>query len=257
MAVILEEAMFKVGTDALVGKNGLRQKRINKTAKKIMQFRNERNMRVSITTSGSVAKGRRVLEELGNYDPETPKKVLAGTGGHKIIAAWDQGLEPFNTAACQVLVTHEAIDDTRTGRALLDTHKSIHEAGIVPVYNQNDPVAIKNHKNELLKMEEGADNDWLAAELAIHMGIQAVFFLTKGVDGFMKDEQLQRFIHADDVPYLQQYLYSSEGQGTGGMASKLEAAAHVARAGKLAFIGSVDASYIDIFENKAGTQVVQ
>ena len=73
----------------------------------------------------------------------------------------------------------------------------------------------------------------------------------------MKDGELESRVHADDVPSLQRYLYQSDGQGTGGMASKLEAAAHVARAGKLAFIGSVDASYIDIFHNRTGTQVVQ
>lgn len=257
MAVMIEEAMFKIGTDALVGKNGVKQKRVNKIAKKIMGFSDEYDMQVSITTSGSVAKGRRVLDAIGIDKPDTPRKVLAGAGGHKIIAAWDKALEPFNTAACQVLVTHEEITDGRTGRALAETHKLIHEAGLKPVYNQNDPIAIRNHNNELLKIEEGADNDWLAAQLAILTGVQAVFFLTKSVDGFTKNNKLQNIVHAEDVPNLQQHLYDSDGPGTGGMASKLEAAAHVARAGKLAFIGNVEASYIDIFQNKTGTQVVQ
>lgn len=256
MALMIDEAMFKIGGDAL-GRKGVKQKRVNKITKELMQFRKETRMNVSLTTSGSVEKGKRVLGALGKDYAETPRQVLAGTGGHKIIAAWDKGLEPFGTAACQVLVTHEDISDERTGRALAQTHKSIHEAGIIPVYNQNDPIAIRDHNNELLKMDQGADNDWLAAGLAVRVGVQAVFFLTKSVDGFMKDGELESRVHADDVPSLQRYLYQSDGQGTGGMASKLEAAAHVARAGKLAFIGSVDASYIDIFHNRTGTQVVQ
>jgi glutamate 5-kinase len=260
------EVLFKVGSGCFVDEQGvIVQKQVDGIAANIMEFCAEFGMKPVGVTSGAVAGGVQVFRELGK-DPElASKRSLAAAGSHRIGAAWDEAFSPFGEAIGLVLVTHKELDDLGgphdknqgEGATIRATHRELREDGLMPFYNQNDPVAQPTPDNELNKLPQGTENDALAMHVAMVLGIKVVFFLTHMVEGVEKDGVLQRQVYRHQIQSLRPYLYEASEEGSGGMADKLEYADVLVRARRKVFIGNYRAKYSDIYRNARGTQVLQ
>ena len=187
---------------------------------------------VVIVSSGAVAAGRGLL----NRKPRAgaamaERQALAALGQARLIALWQRF---FDRPVAQVLLTH---DDLRNRRRYLNARATLQELlalGALPVINENDTVSVDE-----LKL---GDNDNLAAVVAALIDADALFIATD-IDGFYTANPRTHAVARPilDVEALTPDFFAmaggaGSGVGTGGMHTKLEAAAKAAAAGIETFL---------------------
>ncbi|XFC39789.1 glutamate 5-kinase [Stenotrophomonas indicatrix] len=182
---------------------------------------------VVIVSSGAVAAGRAILPRADEPGAAmAARQALAALGQARLIGLWQRF---FERPVAQVLLTH---DDLRNRRRYLNARATLNELlrlGALPVVNENDTVSVDE-----LKL---GDNDNLAATVAALVDADALFIATD-IDGLYSADPRT---HADarplhDVPELNDAVLAMAGgagsvAGTGGMRTKLEAAAKAGRVG--------------------------
>ncbi|KRA52579.1 glutamate 5-kinase [Pseudoxanthomonas sp. Root65] len=187
---------------------------------------------VVIVSSGAVAAGRGLLHRKPQAGVAmAERQALAALGQAQLIALWQRF---FDRPVAQVLLTH---DDLRNRRRYLNARATLQELlalGALPVVNENDTVSVDE-----LKL---GDNDNLAAVVAALIDADALFIATD-IDGFYTANPRT---HVDAQPILDVEALTPEffamaggagsGVGTGGMHTKLEAAAKAAAAGIETFL---------------------
>jgi glutamate 5-kinase len=154
------------------------------------------------------------------------RQALAALGQTRMVGLW-QGL--VDAPVAQVLLTH---DDLRNRRRYLNARSTLVELlrlGAVPVVNENDTVAV-----EELKV---GDNDNLAAMVAALVDAECLL-IASDVDGlYGADPRTDANAEpVDAVAAITAEIHAMAGAGngalgTGGMRTKLEAAAKAAHAG--------------------------
>ncbi|MFT3762927.1 MAG: glutamate 5-kinase [Pseudoxanthomonas sp.] len=187
---------------------------------------------VVIVSSGAVAAGRGILHRKAERGVAmAERQALAALGQAQLIGLWQRF---FERPVAQVLLTH---DDLRNRRRYLNARATLRELlalGALPVVNENDTVSVDE-----LKL---GDNDNLAATVAALVDADALFVATD-IDGFYSANPR---VHAHarpilDVEALTPAFLAMAGDagsaaGTGGMRTKLEAAAKAAAAGIETFL---------------------
>jgi glutamate 5-kinase len=185
-----------------------------------------------IVSSGAVAAGRAIQHRASPTGVAmAERQALAALGQAPLIALWQRF---FERPVAQVLLTH---DDLRNRRRYLNARATLRELlrwGALPVINENDTVSVDE-----LKL---GDNDNLAAVVAALVDADALFIATD-IDGFYSANPRA---HADAKPIHEVEALTPEffamagdagsGAGTGGMRTKLEAAAKAAAAGIETFL---------------------
>jgi glutamate 5-kinase len=221
-------AVLKVGSSLLAGfadqsGGGLDPRYAAGLARFIEQARAQQR-EVVLVSSGAVAAGRSRIDAGGNG--LVLRQALAALGQASLIAFWQQ---LSNVPVAQVLLTH---DDLRNRRRYLNARASLRELlrlGALPVINENDTVAVDE-----LKL---GDNDNLAAAVASLVDADLLLIATD--IGGLYSGHPQRDPNARPIakvtvvtPELLQAASGGAGVlGTGGMRTKLEAAAKAATAG--------------------------
>ena len=194
----------------------------------------DRGVDVVIVTSGAIALGWRRL----GYS-EKPRTIpglqaAAAVGQGHLIHAYQRALGAHGLAAGQVLLTH---DDVRNRRRYLNARLAFGEllrAGAVPVVNENDTVSVDEIKF--------GDNDRLAALCTSLVEADALVILTD-VDGLYDGDPKGGATLIPEVRDIDREAVavagaSSSGFGTGGMASKVQAAKIAARFGVVTIVAS-------------------
>ncbi len=182
----------------------------------------QHNTQVIIVSSGAVSLGRNYIAS--NRDNLTlPQKQAAAACGQPIlITAWQNSLSRYNLKAAQILIT---ADVTENRRAYLNASNTLHallQADIIPIINENDTTATAELRY--------GDNDKLAARVA-QMIAADILILLSDVDGLYDsnpkhnpDATLLHEINVIDSTIEKMANANTNIYGTGGMASKIEAA---------------------------------
>lgn len=194
----------------------------------------DRGVEVVFVTSGAIALGWRRL----GY-PEKPRTIpglqaAAAVGQGHLMHAWQRALGEHGLPAGQVLFTH---DDVRNRRRYLNARLAFGEllrAGAVPVVNENDTVSVDEIKF--------GDNDRLAALCTSLVAADTLIILTD-VDGLYDGDpkrgaRLIPEVHDIDQEAVAVAGGSVGGLGTGGMASKVQAAKIAGRFGVITVVAS-------------------
>jgi len=180
--------------------------------------------RIAIVSSGAIALGaRRLGLAKGGRASLEDAQAAAATGQIALSHAWAALLGGEGLTAAQMLVTLDDLEDRRrylNASATLDRLLSL---GVVPVINENDSVATAEIRF--------GDNDRLAARIAQAAGAQGVI-LFSDVDGLYTAnpgtdptaELVPVVGRIDATVRAMADAGSASGMGSGGMASKLEAA---------------------------------
>lgn len=178
---------------------------------------------VVVVSSGAVAlgRGRLGLEKNARLDE---KQAAAAVGQSLLMQAWEAALAGAGLTPGQVLLTR---DDTERRRRWLNaraTLEALLKLGVVPVVNENDTVATEEIRY--------GDNDRLAARTAQLVRADLLILLSD-VDGLYTADP-RRDPAAEHLPLIEnlgpEVLAMAGGAnaeaavGTGGMATKLEAA---------------------------------
>lgn len=257
-----ETVVVKYGSNCLVDGESISQERINGYADELELVSRQHSL--AIVTSGAVAVGKRRWKALynGHYDgdKDDDNQVFASMGSAGITEAWYRALLRNGLLSGQILVTHAELR-TEEADKLRKLYEERMKGYIVPIINQNDALVTRGEKdNELDKLELGADNDWLATDVATCLAAKALIICTDGVDGMMVDGKVKHEIRTTDVQELVKHCFMPTDEGSGGMDVKLlTAAAWVEQSGdNEAYICNAGAELTSMLAGEEiGTRVVQ
>jgi glutamate 5-kinase len=226
--------VVKLGSNVLAGDGGLRRERIRALAGEIAALADD-GRQVVIVSSGAVAAG---AARLGPGGPKRRRiewrQAAAAVGQIGLMAAYERAFAAHSRQAAQILLTHADLADRRRYLNARHTLRALLDLGIVPVVNENDTVAV-----EELRF---GDNDNLSALTAALVEADLLVVLTDVEGLYTRDPRLDptadlvRIVRADDEAVLHAAGPSRSGVGTGGMASKVDAARKAAAAGIPTFI---------------------
>lgn len=235
--------VIKVGSSLLVQRGMPRTAWLASLARDIAALRGA-GAQVIVVSSGAIALGAAKLDMArGGRGSLADAQAAASVGQVELARLWAEALGADGMIAAQMLVTIGDLEERRRYLNASATLERLLEAGAVPVVNENDSVATEEIRF--------GDNDRLAARVAQAAGADAVLLLSD-VDGlFDRDPRAEGATLVERVAGITPAVIamasaeSSSGLGSGGMASKLQAAQIAERAGiALAIINGTDASPI-------------
>ena len=185
---------------------------------------------VVIVTSGAIAAGQPALG-LDSVRPTklTTLQAISAVGQSRLMRAYDRALGDHGLIGGQILLSPlDFVDLSQYGRAR-KTMRRLLELGVVPVVNENDAVA-----DDEIRM---GDNDRLAALVAQLVSADLLVLLTDTAGLHTSDPRLVADASLiEEIVEVDHELESLAGRrgtarGSGGMATKLQAAKMAAWSG--------------------------
>ena len=181
---------------------------------------------VILVTSGAIAVGRDRLGERGRQPQHlTRRQVLAAVGQARLFAYWDELLDERGITAAQALLARADLADRQGYLNARNTLLALLELEVVPVVNENDVVSIEEIQDSVI-----GDNDSLSAQVANLVDADLLLILTDARGLFTADPrsdpdaQLIERVDRIDAAIEEAARGQPGRRGTGGMATKVEAA---------------------------------
>eukprot|EP01025_Chloroclados_australasicus_P010744 TRINITY_DN1449_c0_g1_i1.p1 TRINITY_DN1449_c0_g1~~TRINITY_DN1449_c0_g1_i1.p1 ORF type:complete len:765 (+),score=136.45 TRINITY_DN1449_c0_g1_i1:235-2529(+) len=194
---------------------------------------------VILVTSGSISVGKQRLrqQQILNSTPIEMQiqgvekmgfRACAAAGQSGLMALYDSLFSLMDMQAAQFLVTPSDFDDLAFRETLLNTTEEVLNAGVMPVFNENDAIS---HRKDLAKADGNlsfADNDGLATLLAMVLKAELLVLMTD-VDGVYtgppsgKSSELI-LTYCPEIHDEKIQLGTKSTGGRGGMASKVKSA---------------------------------
>jgi glutamate 5-kinase len=176
-----------------------------------------------VVSSGAIALGMKKLGYRTRPKEMAKLQAAAAAGQSLLMRVYEEAFEAKGVAVAQVLLTHADLADrgrSNNARAALG---ALFDARAVPILNENDSVAVDEIRF--------GDNDQLAAMVAPLVDADLMILLSD-VDGLLdgagRRVPIVRDVVVDALPHIRK---STSTVGTGGMASKVEAARRATLAG--------------------------
>ena len=221
--------VVKLGTSVLTGgSRHLDRAGMVEVARQCAQLHSQ-GCDVIVVTSGAIAAGRELLGHPELANTIATKQMLAAVGQSRLMRVWEGLFEIYGLIVGQVLLTRADVADRDRYLNARDALQALLEHRIVPVINENDAVATAEIKV--------GDNDNLSAMVAVLAEADLLLLLTD-LDGLYTadprthpDAQLIPEVRTIDPALAALAGGSVSGLGTGGMATKLQAADTARRAG--------------------------
>jgi len=225
--------VVKVGSAVLSDPDGLRADVFNNLAGQIDSIIGG-GREVILVTSGAIAAGRARLRRRTSTMAE--RQAAAATGQIELMGLWANAFGARSKTIAQILLTHQDLAERRRRINAIHTIQSLLDAGVIPVVNENDTVAV-----EEIRM---GDNDVLSSLVAgmVQAGLLIILSDVPGVlTGDPRKRSDARLIPLITNPEAEMRGLVTESAGplgSGGMATKLQAARQAARAGISVIIAS-------------------
>lgn len=187
---------------------------------------------VVLVSSGAVGAGLDALGFTKRPTDISELQMAASVGQSRLMTMYSQLFAEYGLTVGQVLLNHDDLKNRTRHLNARNTLMALLKNGVVPVVNENDVTSIDEIRV--------GDNDSLAAMVTILVDAKALILCTS-VNGLRAPDGDSRTRRVPYLPKLtQDALDLVFGKGselsTGGMATKLEAAQMVSRAGALAVI---------------------
>lgn len=216
--------VVKVGTSTLTHATGRLNIRRVETLCKVLSDLKNAGHEVVLVSSGAIGMGVGKLNLPCRPEDMPSKQAAAAVGQCELMYTYDKLFSEYNHTVAQLLVTGEDIQAAgERHRNFVNTLERLLELNTLPVINENDTVAT----GEIAV----GDNDTLGALVAVSVHAELLAVLTD-IDGLYtadpRHDPAARLI--PEVRELTPELKAAAGgsgtsRGTGGMATKLAAAA--------------------------------
>lgn len=248
--------VVKIGTSTLIHPNGkLNLIAIDQLCYTLSGLVNE-GKQVVLVSSGAIGAG---LGQLGmTHRPAAipEQQAIAAIGQTELMTVYQQRFSMYGQKIGQILLTHDVVDFPTSRENVLNTFESLLKAGVIPIVNENDTVAV----DELDHHTRFGDNDQLSALVATAIKADLLVMLSD-IEGFY-DKNPRKFTDATlikQVKRIDEQLFQHAGGsgtrlGTGGMTTKLKAAQMMLQAGSSMILASGKNPSI-IFKLIAGEEV--
>ena len=251
--------VVKVGTSTLAHATGrLNIQRMERLCRVLSDLKNAGH-EIILVSSGAIGMGVGKLNLPGRPADMPSKQAAAAVGQCELMYTYDKQFTEYSHTVAQLLLTGEDIKSEQRSRNVRNTLSRLLELGALPVINENDAVAT----DEIGVENTIGENDTLSAIVAAAIGADLLVLLSD-IDG-LYDKDPRHHPDARLIPTVERVdddLFtlaedSSTGLGTGGMVTKLRAAAIATAAGCEMVIanGAAPEVLYDIAEGKpAGTR---
>mgnify|MGYP001365226118 CR=1 FL=1 len=189
-----------------------------------------------VVSSGAIALGMKKLGYRTRPKEMAKLQAAAAAGQSLLMRAYEEAFGARDLAVAQVLLTHADLADRTRGNNARAALGALLEARVVPILNENDSVAVDEIRF--------GDNDQLAAMVAPLVEAELVILLSD-VEGLLDGDgqrvSVVRDVASEAFPHVRAPTFRprsgtagdvpSGGVGSGGMASKVEAARRASLAG--------------------------
>lgn len=251
-----ELIVVKVGTNVMTN----RDKRIvrpvlGNLVRQIAQLY-ERNIMTILVSSGSVIAGKEVLGKAKIKDKTQKRQVYSAIGQPRMMRLYYNIFHQYGMKCAQVLPTKRDFSPGLHRDNMINCCEGLLSEGVVPIANEDDAVSVT--------MSMFSDNDELATLIAQLMKADKLILLTDTdglYDGHPEDEHskvIKKVKPQEDLDEFIEDPNKAEGEGRGGMGSKLNFAQMAAAKNITTYIanGKKENTIIDIIDGKTvGTKV--
>ena len=221
--------VVKVGSNVLTSDQGLNLPVIYALSRQVSVLMKQ-GMEVILVSSGAMAAGQKKTGLAKRPDDIPRRQAIAAVGQPGLMLEYEKAFSVYDIKVAQILLTGD--DLTKSRDRYLNARNTLNMLlswQIVPVINENDTVVVEEIKF--------GDNDNLSALIALLMNADLLVNLTD-IDGLYtgdprrkKDAALISAVEAID-DHIESIAGNIPGTlGTGGMLSKIRAAAKVTNAG--------------------------
>ena len=221
--------VVKVGTSTLTHTTGnLNIRRVEELCLVLSDLKNAGH-EVILVSSGAIGMGVGKLGLRARPSDMPTKQAAAAEGQCELMYVYDKLFSEYNHTVAQILLTGDDLSHADRHENFCNTMSRLLELGVLPIINENDTVATT-------EIAVG-DNDTLGAIVAVSTGADLLVLLSD-IDGLYtadphKDPAARLIERVEDITPEVLALAGGCGSalGTGGMRTKLHAAALCCDAG--------------------------
>lgn len=215
--------VVKIGTSTLTYDNGrLNLRRLDEICRVLSDLQNA-GKEIILVTSGAIGVGMGKLALPKRPTETEEKQAVAAIGQCELMFMYDKFFGDYNQTVAQILLTKNITDRSR--RNVQNTFKALFRLGAIPVVNENDSVETAE-----LEGDGYGDNDMLSAIVSelIHADSLVIFTDIDGLyDADPRSNPNASLIQ--EVTQINDEIHeiacgSGSNRGTGGMATKINAA---------------------------------
>lgn len=225
----VSRAVVKIGTSSLMHANGkLNLRAIDQLSYTLTGLVNE-GKQVILVSSGAIGAGMGRVGLTKRPEQIQKQQALASIGQSELMTVYQQRFAAYGQRISQVLLTHDVLDYPQSRSYVHNTMEQLLYWGIIPIVNENDTVAV----DELDHRTTFGDNDQLSAIVAVRSHADLLIMLSD-IDGFYtgnphqdSEARLIREVHEVTADSLKRAGGAGTVFGTGGMTTKLKAAAEI------------------------------
>lgn len=253
-----KRVVVKVGTNVMTNRdNRIVGPVLNNLVRQIAHLY-EQDIITVLVSSGSNIAGKELVGECRTTDPSVRRQIFSSVGQPRLMRGYYEMFDEYGMRCAQVLATKRDFDPGPYRENMINCYEGLLDEGIIPIANEDDAVS--------LTVSMFSDNDELAGLVAELIGADSLILLTD-TDGLFTghpdEEDSDLLSTVTPEQNVERFVKSSkkkEGEGRGGMASKLKIAKMMARKNIPTYIanGKEENAIIDIMEGKqVGTKFIQ
>ena len=214
--------VVKIGTSTLTYPNGaLNFRRIEALVRTLSDFKNAGH-EIALVSSGAVSAGYARLGLAEYPDTLEKKQACAAVGQSQLMKIYENFFGNYGHTVAQILMTKDVVDDSHRLELVKNTFNALIKMGCVPIVNENDSVSCDGIRF--------GGNDTLSAYVGIACDADFIINMSDIEGLFNKDPRKHDdAVLIDRVEEINEEIMACAGgagtkRGTGGMATKIEAA---------------------------------
>ncbi len=217
--------VVKLGTSLLTGgSDHLNQDIMSSLVAQVAQLHRQ-GLELLVVSSGAIAAGRYKLQLNKRLKGIPFKQVFSSVGQSRLMLTYEQLFSRYNITVAQALLTRADLSDRAGYLNARNTLLALLELRVLCIVNENDVVAMDEIQEEKI-----CDNDNLSAMVANLVDADLLLILTDIAGLYTADPQRNPDAHlipqVDRIDSEIEHLAANTpgNLGTGGMATKIEAA---------------------------------
>ncbi|PZD77606.1 glutamate 5-kinase [Mesonia sp. K7] len=222
----IKRIVVKVGTNVMTNKDNRILGPVLREIVRQIAVLYERDIMVILVSSGSAIAGKEVLNQCDIENPSIRRQVYSSVGQPRMMRHYYSIFHDYGMRCAQVLATKRDFDPGKHRENMINCYEGLLSQGIIPIANEDDAVS--------LTMSMFSDNDELASLVAEMVHADRLIILTD-TDGLYTghpddaaSKKLQKVTPHQNVEKYVQASSKGEGEGRGGMKSKLKIAKQTA-----------------------------
>ena len=240
--------LLKIGSNTLTKEtDNISRGKIEDLANQIAKLKD--TCEFIIVSSGAIAVAKQFVKLESKHEEVFVKQALASIGQPHLIRIYQEIFREYGLLSSQCLLSYSDFEKQQSKTNIVNTINVLVNNNYIPIINENDTVAT----DEI----QFGDNDKLAALTAVLLDVDLLIIATNTYGIYTKESfknnTPETILEVDDFEGLKKEVVSSKSShGSGGMASKIEAAELAKKANIETWIvnGLEDNFITNAFENK-------